>query len=186
MALSKAADKRISKRMSYVLRHRPDVFDLTMDEQGWVLTSDLLKGFEDSNSLLTLEELQEIVEFNPKKRFELNDDGLQIRARQGHSVDVDLGYLPAIPPDVLYHGTPARNQEIIEVGGLLKMKRHHVHLSPDIQTATTLGTRGSKHCVIFEIQASEMSDAGYVFYQTLNEVWLVDAVPPEFLMILSP
>lgn len=174
--------KNISKKMSYALRHRPDALGLTVDEGGWASTDALLRGFEAADWPVTLEQVQEVVELNPKQRFEFSEDGQRIRARQGHSIEVDLGYKPEKPPELLYHGTPERNREVIEREGLRKMNRHHVHLSPDIETAQIVGNRRGR-CVIFKVRAADLAEAGHVFYRTGNDVWLVDEVPPEFLTL---
>lgn len=76
-----------------------------------------------------LEELQNAVADNDKKRFSFSEDGLSIKANQGHSIKVELEYAPVAPPEVLYHGTAERFLTSIKQQGLIKGKRHHVHLS---------------------------------------------------------
>lgn len=63
--------------------------------------------------------------------------------------------------------------------GLSKMKRHHVHLSADIETARRVGARRGR-AVILEIDAARLQESR-VFYVTGNGVWLTEAVPPSFL-----
>jgi len=167
--------------MSYGLRHHPEEFGLELDAAGWVELDALLGGLADRFADLTRVELQRVVADNPKRRFEI--DGPRIRARQGHSVVVDLGYEPTDPPEVLYHGTPERNREIIEAEGLKAMGRHHVHLSADIDTARTVAQRRGR-AVIFEVRAAELA-RDVTFYMTGNGVWLVDAVPCQFLSVVG-
>ena len=93
---------------------------------------------------------------------------------------VDLGLEPATPPAVLYHGTGASTAAAIERSGLLKMRRHHVHLSIDAATARTVGTRHGIP-VVFLVDASAMARDGHVFYRSANDVWLVEHVPPQYL-----
>lgn len=174
--------KRISKKMSYALRHHPDALGLQVDAGGWTTTNELLKGFQDVDWPVTLAEIQEVVTMNPKQRFEFSEDGQRIRARQGHSIEVDLGYMPTTPPTWLYHGTPERNRGAIEREGLRRMSRHHVHLSPDIETARIVGNRRGR-CIIFAVRAADLAAEGHVFYRTGNDVWLVDEVPPAFLSV---
>ena len=92
---------------------------LELKEGGWVSVESLLDAFHKSGKTLSSEILQQVVAHNDKQRFEFSDDGLQIRAQQGHSVDVELGYEPAIPPGVLYHGTATHNLDSIFTQGLL-------------------------------------------------------------------
>lgn len=107
-------------------------------------------------------------------------EGNRIRASQGHSVDVDLGYAPAEPPPVLYHGTAERNLSSILVEGLDKGRRHHVHLSASTDTATRVGARHGKP-VVLTVDAAAMTRDGALFYVSENSVWLTEFVPPEYL-----
>ncbi len=173
--------KAISKTMAHALRHHPEAYGLVLDEAGWVLAEELLTGLRRRFADLSVAELKEVVDTNPKRRFEV--EGERIRARQGHSIDVNLGYEPAEPPEFLYHGTPERNRGIIAAEGLKPMGRHHVHLSPDVATARAVAHRRGR-AVIFEVRATELA-ACRAFYRTGNGVWLVDAVPCQFLSVLD-
>lgn len=169
-----------SKFLSYVLRHEPTAVGITLDPGGWVAVDALLDACAQHGRHLSRAELDEVVEKNQKQRFALSDDGQRIRANQGHSTMVDLGYEPAEPPDILFHGTVARLLPSIRNEGLQRMKRHHVHLSPDETTARAVGGRRGKP-VILRIDARAMRTAGYVFFVTPNSVWLTDTVPARFI-----
>jgi putative RNA 2'-phosphotransferase len=125
-------------------------------------------------------ELKQVVADSDKQRFALSDDGTLIRANQGHSVAVDLDLEPLTPPDVLYHGTVAKFLDAIREKGLLKGKRHHVHLSGDKATASNVGSRRGKP-VILTIESNRMHALGLMFYLSKNGVWLTDHVPPEYI-----
>ncbi|MES2486774.1 MAG: RNA 2'-phosphotransferase, partial [Bacteroidota bacterium] len=133
--------KHLSKFMSLVLRHRPEVIGLELDANGWANVAELIAKIQDAGSAIDAEVLNEIVATNAKKRFAFNDDSSKIRASQGHSVVVDLGFAPQQPPDVLYHGTAAQNRDAILADGLKKGNRQQVHLSIDKETATQVGSR---------------------------------------------
>lgn len=171
---------RSSKFLSLVLRHQPETAGIELDEAGWVDIDALLAGCANARRPLTRKQLDHIVSTNSKKRFEFSPDRLRIRASQGHSVSVDLQYAPQTPPDLLYHGTASRFLEDIRTTGLNKMKRHHVHLSAETKMTLEVGARHGK-AVLLTIRASEMSHAGHTFYLSTNGVWLVDAVPPEYI-----
>lgn len=165
-----------SKHLSLVLRHDPGSVGLTLDPQGWVAVSDLLAAMRLDRAML-----DRVVAENNKKRFEFSEDGLRIRARQGHSVEVDLGYEPAEPPAILYHGTGAATFPAIRKQGLLKMSRHAVHLSADEATARNVGSRHGKP-VVMVVYAGTMHLYGAKFYVTPNGVWLTDHVPPGYIV----
>lgn len=174
--------KPISKSLSYVLRHRPDSVGLELETGGWVSIELLLNAFHKSGKTLSAEILQQVVAHNDKQRFEFSDDGLRIRARQGHSVEVELGYEPAIPPSVLYHGTATRNLDSIFAQGLLKGRRHHVHLSTNKETMIQVAMRHGKPALLV-VQSQQMHAAGYEFFITGNNVWLTEHVPAKFISV---
>lgn len=172
-------DTRISKRLSYVLRHRPDSIGLTLGDDGWIGIDALLAGLAAHGTDLSRDRLARIVAANDKQRFTI--DGDRIRANQGHSVPVDLA-LPAVaPPEVLYHGTATRHLGAIFHEGLRKGRRHHVHLSADADTARRVGARHGTP-VVLQVDAVAMHAAGHTFHRSANGVWLTDTVPPAFLI----
>lgn len=172
--------KTISKFMSLVLRHEPQQIGLELDEAGWAPLDDVLTGLQKKWPQVTREDVLEIVATSDKQRFALNDDATQIRANQGHSIEVDLGYQPATPPEKLLAGTATRFLESIRAQGLLKQSRHHVHLTASEETAVKVGMRHGKPAVLV-VHAARMHAEGHAFFVTPNQVWLVDAVPPEYL-----
>lgn len=169
--------KRWSKRLSYVLRHDPASASVELDAAGWVSVDALLEGL---GGELDRETLVAIVAESPKQRFALSADGARIRANQGHSVPVELGYEPTEPPEHLYHGTHPGAVDQIRASGIRRMSRHHVHLSPDIATASNVGGRRGKP-VILTVAAGRMHRDGHVFYVSANGVWLTDEVPADYI-----
>lgn len=173
--------KKISKFLSYVLRHNPDKYGLTMDSRGWVSVDEIINASVQDGYPLERETIEEIVATNNKKRFSYSEDGTKIRANQGHSVKVDLGFTALTPPEKLYHGTAIKNIESIKVTGLQKMNRHHVHLSKDRETAKQVGGRHGKP-VILIIDTQAMHEKGFSFYCSENGVWLTESVPFEYII----
>ena len=171
---------KISKYLSYHLRHHPEKIGLTLQSGGWVRVAELLAAAKKHQFPIQEWELQEVVVTNDKQRFSFNETRTQIRANQGHSINVDLQLAATVPPDVLYHGTHSKAVESIVREGLQKMARHHVHLSAEMETARQVGRRRGKP-VVFQVDAAAMHQQGYEFYRSQNGVWLVDRVPPEFI-----
>lgn len=171
---------KVSKFLSLVLRHDPGKIGITLDPAGWVGVRELLDALGRHGTALGEAELRHVVETCEKKRFAFSDDGMRIRASQGHSVAVELGYAPATPPDVLYHGTVARFLGSIRAKGLTKGQRHHVHLSKDVATAEVVGDRRGE-AVVLEVDAARMAGDGLTFFVSANGVWLTDHVPAEYL-----
>ena len=171
---------KISKYLSHHLRHHPERLGLIIAPGGWVDVDILLATCRGHHFCLTHAELEEVVRRNDKQRFSFDETGQRIRANQGHSIKVDLHLEPAMPPPILYHGTGEGKVQSILEKGLLKMKRHHVHLSKDIEAAIRVGARHGKP-VVFSISTITMIETGYQFYLSTNGVWLVNDVPPQFL-----
>ena len=176
---------KISKSLSKYLRHDPAGLGLTLAPGGWVRVYDLLSALGQRRFSLSRAELEEVVANNNKQRFSFDETGTRIRANQGHSVDIDLQLEPTAPPSTLYHGTGHQTAPIIAHEGLRKMRRHHVHLSGDRETARIVGARHGRP-VIFTVQAAAMTQAGHIFFRSENGVWLTEAVPPEFLKSTDP
>lgn len=169
--------KQVSRRISMILRHRPESAGLTLDANGWVPVADLLAALR-----LSRTDLDVIVERNDKSRFAVatRADGTDwIRASQGHSrrVAVDLELVPADPPAELFHGTPRENLDSIMREGLRPRSRHHVHLSRDVPTALKVGGRRSADVAVLVVDTAAMVAAGHVFHVSANGVWLTAAVP---------
>lgn len=167
-----------------MLRHDPSSIGLELDSAGWTNVDSLLKLASAHGTAITLEELIEVVRRSDKKRFSLSDDNLSIRANQGHSISVSLGYSASIPPQFLLHGTAQRFKDAILKEGLKKMNRHHVHMTESIETARSVGTRYGK-LLLLRIRSQEMHELGYKFYCSDNNVWLSDHVPAQFIDLIE-
>jgi putative RNA 2'-phosphotransferase len=175
---------RVSKRLSYVLRHEPASIGLTLDDAGWVDVDELLDALAEHGLSLTRADLEYVVATNDKRRFAFDETGTRIRASQGHSLPVELGYRPETPPAVLFHGTPVRNVPGILAEGLRSGRRHAVHLSPDPGTARLVGERRGP-AAILRVDAARLAADGARFTRSANGVWLVDAVPPGYLSVVD-
>lgn len=171
-----------SKFLSYILRHEPQAIGLQLDSEGWADIESLIACAIKDGRALDIALIQAVVSSSDKKRFSISDDGLRIRAVQGHSTtSVSLQHLEKEPPEFLYHGTATRFLESIRQQGLIAGSRHHVHLSQDIPTAVAVGQRYGKPEVL-KIEALRMHQQGYIFFQADNEVWLTNHVPINFII----
>ena len=169
-----------SKYLSFILRHGPHKIGLTLNAQGWACIEELIVCAAKDGRILTREIIEEIVVTDEKQRYAVSDDGLMIRANQGHSIDVDLQLKETEPPDVLFHGTARSSVAAILAQGLKPMRRHHVHLSVDETTARAVGQRYGEPAIL-RVDCAAMRAAGHIFYVSENGVWLTDTVPVEFL-----
>ena len=164
------------KKLAFLLRHDKEALDNGLiDQNGWRNVSELVssKGY-------SIDLIEEIVETNNKKRYEFNEDHTKIRARQGHSINVDVGLSEAEPPAILYHGTSSDVIETILKEGIKKGSRLYVHLSKDTETATNVGSRHGTPCLL-SIDTKKMYEDGVKFYLSNNGVWMTDYVDNKYI-----
>ena len=172
----------LSKFLSYVLRHRPDAIGIELDEEGFTDAKVLVEKMAERHPGFAMRDLEAIVRDDDKGRYTLRDG--QIRASQGHSIEGITAFetTPKTPPATLYHGTSTQNwKRIRETGGLQRRNRHHVHLSPDEETAERVGARRKGEVILLSVNAKRMAEDGYKFFLSDNGVWLVDEVPINYL-----
>jgi len=171
---------RLSKTLSYFLRHAPQEAGLTLLPGGWVAIDDLISHLGKTGVPVDLDKIRTVVKSCEKQRFALDEANGLIRANQGHSTDVDLQLPVSEPPEILYHGTGEKSLESILRTGLEKRNRHHVHLSMDRSTAFKVGSRHGKP-VVLVVDTSAMVRDGFAFHITQNGVWLTEGVPTQYL-----
>jgi putative RNA 2'-phosphotransferase len=167
---------KISKKMSYLLRHDPE--ELSISRDGWVLIEDLCRKIKIEKNLIL-----DIVKEDNKGRYSISEDGFKVRANQGHSIDVKIDFQKKIPPVTLYHGTDLNSYSLIKKSGIKKMNRQFVHLSADKDTAFKVGKRHSRNAdpIIIEVDTKQMVKDNVDFYLSENGVWLVDFVDKKYL-----
>lgn len=170
----------LSKFLSLVLRHQPQLIGIHLDKEGWVEVQDLLEKMNLHGQKLLLEDLKEIVANNPKQRFAFNSEQNKLRASQGHSIPIELGYPNQQPPEILYHGTNEKSLESIFEKGIEKKNRHKVHLSTSLETALQVGSRKG-NAVVLKVLSGRMFLHGHQFFLSDNGVWLTEYVAPIFL-----
>lgn len=170
---------KTSKYLSLILRHRPEAAGITLDEHGWARVDELIAGIKKTQKF-NMDMLEEIVRTDSKQRYSFNEDHTLIRANQGHSIPVDVELPVTEPPEVLWHGTGQKYVESIDQEGLLPKGRLYVHLSGDPETAVNVGSRHGKPAV-YRVDSARMATDGYLFYRSVNGVWLTEKVPTEYL-----
>ena len=168
-----------SKFLSLILRHKPETIGISLDEHGWANVDELISGIAGTRPM-NMEMLEEIVKTDNKQRYSFNEDKTLIRANQGHSIPVDVELPIVIPPEYLWHGTGQKYVDSIDAQGLIPKSRLYVHLSADTGTALKVGQRHGKP-VVYRVMSGKMSADGYIFYRSVNGVWLTKEVPVQYL-----
>ncbi len=169
----------LSKFISLILRHKPEVIGISLDDHGWANVDELLAGIRRTR-LINMEILEEIVRADEKQRYTFNEDHTRIRANQGHSIQVDVELEEEEPPEYLFHGTGRKYVEFIDQIGLIPKSRLYVHLSGDQETAMKVGKRHGG-AIVYQVAAGAMARDGHKFWRSANGVWLTKRVLPEYL-----
>lgn len=168
-----------SRFFSLILRHKPEVIGISLDEHGWAEVEEVVAGIRKTRKF-DREMLEEIVKTDQKQRYSFNEDQTLIRANQGHSIPVDVELEVIEPPEILWHGTGEKYVSSIEKIGLIPKSRLYVHISGDRETAYKVGQRHGRP-VVYRVLAGKMSADGYTFYRSKNGVWLTKKVPVSYL-----
>lgn len=178
-------DEKLSKKISYALRHAPWEYDLELDDQGWVKLQLLLEAFNKQKefSKVTEDHILKLIRLSDKKRFEVLDG--KIRAVYGHSIPQRIQGVASEPPEFLFHGTTNNNVESIFKNGLNPVSRQCVHLSPEVETAFQVGKRRDNSPVILKIRAKEAFIAGIQFYYCNDKVWISNSIPSNYFELFN-
>lgn len=172
---------KLSKFLALMLRHNPEEFGLSLDEEGFTALEPVWKAIRakygnryDENDLLRIVEGDE----RGKKRYEIYQG--QIRAMYGHS-EPEVSYPPAEPPEFLYHGTNPKAVAAIRKEGLTSQARQYVHMTTNLSNAVVVAKRRTGNPLILTIRAREAHEAGTVFHHAETEHYLAREIPPAFI-----
>lgn len=176
---------QLSKFLSLILRHNPSVVGLELDPEGWVDTKQLIDAINRTpNHSIDMELLQHIVAHNNKNRFGFNQDQTRIRANQGHSLDINLGYDPIQPPEYLYHRANTQSVQKFLTHGIQSKHKKHAYMGASPQEAHKFGHwRGQP--VLLRIHAQRMHQDGFQFYHSQSGIWLTEKIPPKYIERIS-
>lgn len=176
--------QKLSVFISLILRHKPEVIGLTLDDEGYLEVNKLIEKINESGREIDLKILNEIVVTDNKKRYSFNEDKTKIRANQGHSIPVNLSLKKAVPKGPLYHGSSEKSKELIAQLGLIKGSRNYVHLSENLETAIQVGSRRGKP-IVYQIDYNKMLEDNFELWISENNVWLSNDIPPKYLTLLN-
>lgn len=176
---------KLSKTISYILRHHPEDFDLKLAADASVKTDEMLQALRKKFDNISKNDLIQLVQNDSKGRFSFLDDKKRIRASYGHSIDgVNPDYRAVKPPEILYHGSRPEVKKKILASGLKPMSRNYVHLSSGVKEAKKVAYRRTKKPIIFKIKAFQANQAGQNFYKTAADIYLTDFLAAEYLSLL--
>jgi putative RNA 2'-phosphotransferase len=169
-----------------VLRHFPEKYGLQMDPHGWVALPQLVRNISNQHRgyrWLRVHHIVAIAETDAKGRYEVKDD--RIRATYGHTLDVDLDLPTDHIPEQLYFPVTEEEATIVLEVGLKPSDRKKVHLSKTAADARSAGAVRTPNPVLLVVDTKKAQEAGVVIKRAGKTVFLVDAVPAEYLARMS-
>lgn len=173
----------LSRVMSHALRHQPWIYELELDEGGWVSLDTLLASLRRLGlgwEQLDRSDVHRMIDGSSKRRHEIAGD--RVRALYGHSLPGRLSKDPAEPPSQLFHGTDHVAWQTIKEEGIRPMGRQFVHLSVDVPTAKEVGLRKSRLPIVLAVDAAAAYLEGVPFFVGNEAVWLADSVPAKYVV----
>ncbi|WP_339850357.1 RNA 2'-phosphotransferase [uncultured Dokdonia sp.] len=172
--------EKISKLISYWLRHKPEDGNIQLDQFGWAEMKSVITALNSKRFELTENQLIELNDSFDKVRWEIDSEKKRIKATHGHSISIEQELNSELPNKILFHGTASKNIAGIIKNGLLSGQRQYVHLSEDIEMASKVGKRHGKPFLI-EINTTELIENGWEFFKTQQNVWLTKNIPSKYL-----
>lgn len=172
--------ERISRFLTYLLRHRPKEYPLAFDEEGFVAWSDVVEIVQDRFEEVTEDAVRAVATDSCKKRFELREN--RVRATYGHSFPIKLASGPVEPPPQLYYGTARDLAQSILANGLRPRDRQYVHLSASLEEAQSVGQRRDPSPAIIVVDAHGAHAEGVQFFAS-GPLFLARSVPARFLSL---
>ena len=172
--------EHLGRFVAGALRHFPDDLGLEMSSSGWVDLSLLADAISTRYRWANRKLLIALVESDPKKRYEIR--GNEIRARYGHSIEVDLDHPENKLPKLYYGASEEEADRIIEVG-LKTTSQRYVHLSTSPEKAWFVGTFRTSNPIVIEVDAAKAQPTGIKMMTVNDDIVLSETVPPEYLRL---
>jgi putative RNA 2'-phosphotransferase len=182
LMLNDEQTERLGRFISGALRHFPDDLGLAMNQHGWVGVDVLVDAMITRYKWSNKEKLFSIIESDEKGRYEIK--GNKIRARYGHSVDVDLDYDENTLPE-LYYGASREEVDILLEKGIRPMRQRYVHLSTSVEKAKEVAKIHSEDPVLLAINAQEAQNDGVTMLEATENIVLAEEIPPQYLSLMQ-
>ncbi len=182
LILSDEQTERLGRFISGALRHFPDDLGLAMNQHGWVDVDVLCDAMRTRYKWANKEKLFSIIKSDEKGRYEVK--GNKIRARYGHSVDIDLDYPENALPE-LYYGASREEVDILLEKGIRPIKQRYVHLSTSVEKATEVAKIHTEDPVLLVISAEEARNDGVALLAATENIVLAEVIPAKYLKVMQ-
>ncbi len=181
LVLDEAKTEQLGRLVAGALRHFPEDLGLTMDSRGWVNLTDLGEVIHKRHRWASKNLVVALVQSDPKHRYEIVDN--KIRARYGHSVDVELDHPENKLPKLYYGASEEEADRILEIG-LKPASQKYVHLSTTPEKAWHVATFRTGNPKVIQADAAAAQKEGVKMMTVNDDIVISEKIPSKFLSIL--
>ncbi|MHA2338233.1 MAG: RNA 2'-phosphotransferase [Candidatus Hodarchaeales archaeon] len=184
---------RLSKFLTLLLRHRPELLDMRLDESGWSdisineIAERLSKAENDKFNWVIVKDIEDVVNTDPKGRYEISKTEPRVlRASYGHSIQtINLLSTPSSPeelPSIAFYGCSQS-----EIGSILRLgintsERQNIHLSVRKNDALAIARKKFSYGPrIVSIDLSGVANSGIPCKSITPHVIIVESIPSQFI-----
>jgi putative RNA 2'-phosphotransferase len=182
LLLDETKTEQLGRLVAGSLRHFPGDLGLDMDSRGWVDLTKLGQVVTSRHRWAGKELVIALVLSDSKQRYEIADD--KVRARYGHSVDVELDH-PENKRPLLYYGASEEEADRILEIGIKSASQRYVHLSTTAEKAWHVATFRTGNPRVIQADAAAAQEAGVKMMIVNDDIVISETIPSRFLCILA-
>jgi putative RNA 2'-phosphotransferase len=182
LLLDETKTEQLGRLVAGCLRHFPGDLGLVMDGQGWVDLTSLGQVVASRHRWAGKELVIALVQSDSKQRYEIAGD--RVRARYGHSMDVELDHPENELPRLYYGASEEEADRILEIG-IKPASQKYVHLSTTAEKAWHVATFRTGNPRVIQAEAAAAQQAGVKMMTVNDDIVISDMIPARFLSILA-
>jgi putative RNA 2'-phosphotransferase len=182
LLLDETKTEQLGRLVAGCLRHFPGDLGLVMDGQGWVDLTSLGQVVASRHLWAGKELVIALVQSDSKQRYEIAGD--RVRARYGHSMDVELDHPENELPRLYYGASEEEADRILEIG-IKPASQKYVHLSTTAEKAWHVATFRTGNPRVIQAEAAAAQQAGVKMMTVNDDIVISDMIPARFLSILA-
>ena len=182
LLLDETKTEQLGRLVAGGLRHFPEDLGLVMDSRGWVDLTKLGQVVTSRHRWAGKELVIALVQSDSKQRYEIVDD--KVRARYGHSVDVELDHPENKLPKLYYGASEEEADRILEIG-IKSASQRYVHLSTTPEKAWHVATFRTGNPKVIQVDAAAAQKAGVKMMTVNEDIVISETIPYIYLSLLA-
>ena len=180
--LDETKTEQLGRLVAGSLRHFPADLGLEMDSHGWVDLAKLGEVVASRHRWADKDLIIALIQSDSKQRYEISSD--RVRARYGHSVDVDLDH-PENKCPLLYYGASEEEADRILEIGIKPASQRYVHLSATAEKAWHVATFRTGNPKVIQVDAAAAQNAGVKMMKVSDDIVISETIPSIYLSLIA-